>query len=68
MLHETVSFLDSTADQVRLDLAQLGSQHPLTAVGLLLLFVLLAAMLCAEFVQARVTSRAHEATPIRLTR
>ena len=67
MLNETVSFLNSTAHHVRLGLALLGSQHPLTAVGILLLFVLLAVMLCAEYIGTRIT-RSHEAPPIRLKR
>ena len=66
MLHETVSFLDSTAQQVRFGLALLGSQHPLTVVGILLLFVLVV-MLCAEYIETRIT-RSHEAPPIRLKR
>ena len=67
MLHETVSFLDSTAQQVRFGLALRGSQHPLTVVGILLLFVLLVVMLCAEYIETRIT-RFHEAPPIRLKR
>ena len=53
MWHQIVSSVDSTAHLMVLGFAQMGSQHPLTTVGILLLFVVLAAMLGAEIIENR---------------
>ena len=50
MWHQIVSSMDSMAHVVMPGFIQMSSQHPLTTIGILLLFLVLAAMLCAEIV------------------
>ena len=53
MWHDIVSFVESLVQHLMIGFFAMGSQHPVTAVGILLLFVLLGALLCAEVVESR---------------
>ena len=69
MWHDLASSLESTAQLVVFGFVLMGAQHPLATAGLVLFFVLLAAMLVAETIQdRRAESAPREAVRIRLKR
>ena len=53
MWHDLASSLESSAQIVVFGFVLMGSQHPLATAGIALFFVLLAAMILAETIEAR---------------
>ena len=69
MWYGFASSLESTAQIVVFGFVLMGSQHPLATAGIVLFFVLLAAMLVAETIaERRAASEPGEALRIRLKR
>ncbi len=69
MWHDFASSLESTVQLVMFGFVLMGSQHPLATAGIVLLFVLLAAMLVAESIaERRADSEPGEVLRIRLKR
>ena len=67
MWHDLASSLESTGQLVMYGFVLMGSQHPLATVGIVLLFVLLAAMLAAEtMAERRAGSELDESLQVRL--
>ncbi len=69
MWHEFASSLESTAQLVMFGFVLMGSQHPLASAGIVLFFVVLAAMLLADTREERkANSASDEALRIRVKR
>ena len=67
MWHGFVSSLDTTVHVVIFGCILMGSQHPLATGGIILFFLILAAMLVAESIKdRRADLQSREASPIRI--
>lgn len=67
MWHDLASSLESTGQLVIFGFVLMGSQHPLATIGIVVLFVLLAAMLVAEtLAERRAGSELDESLRVRL--